>query len=638
MIRNISLSYLCAVLGAAISSHGFADTITTNNMSPRDLCMAIYYLSPQIPFSSSQSSAQRATPISCIAAGQSGTIERPDRWFGYDRELVFVEDQTLLLDTLSADDLTTYHSKNVGDLQGSTFYIAEESGDFYGYTYLEWEVIQEPLHYAQQEILDELPAIQNNPYKDIIAHVRIGDDLCEQENTYLNNRAPIIKECLNAFADQSSSAYIPKIAVACSGGGYRAMLYATGALKALDEMQLIDGLSYVVGLSGSTWAIGTWISSGKSIQEFHDWLIDNVGFNMNGFDEDDFTLIGNTITTKYFAGQPLGFVDVYGSCIANDLFDFFSTDKMNVHLSDQSSRIANGSVPLPIYTSISGEENDTEHLWYEFTPHEVGAPWLNTYVPTWAFGRKFDNGVSISNAPEQPLGTLMGTFGLAVGITLKYMFDATNITSNMKTVLLKNLIADILAKYGNDRPISAEYLNFTFGLPQTTYNDLKIAHLVDAGINFNLPYPPISGQRPGRKADIIIFIDASAGVVGDELRNVENYARANQLPFPTIDYTNIGTQAVSVFTSNDPQVPIVIYIPRIVDNALLEVHKNDMPELYNYLCGFDIEKCIADESCNTFNFLYTHDQARRLTALGEFNMLMAKDAVLQAVNAQGANK
>ena len=294
-------------------------------------------------------------------------------------------------------------------------------------------------------------------------------------------------------------------------------------------------------------------------------------------------------------------------------------------------------MPMPIYTCISAESNASERLWYEFTPYEVGASWLNAYIPTWAFGRKFNNGASVMNAPEQSLGTLFGTFGLAVGVTLQNLVQDTDIADNMKSALAKKILQHIMAKYGNDRAISAEYFNFVFGLPNTYYNDLRIAQFVDAGIDFNLPYPPISGQRPERKADIIIFVDASTGPVGTELQNVENYARASNLPFPVIDYTNIGNNAVSVFTSDDPQVPVVIYIPRVVDQVLLEAHKNDLPELYNYLNNFNIEQCIDIGVCNTFNFAYTPNQAQQVAALGEFNMLMAKDVIVQAVSIKSTN-
>ncbi len=609
-----------------------ADTITINNTTPRDVYAAIYYQQIKIPFMA-QPDAQLATGVQCVDAQQSATLNRPDRWFGYDRELVFVEDPSLLTGTLSNDLLHQYHSKNVGNLQGSTFYLGDDEGDIYAYTVLEWDAVQVPLQYAQQELFNMVPAIAHNPYKNQIAYVRQGNNLCDQEKAYLNKRMPRVAKALMQFTGKPLGVKIPTIALVCSGGGYRAMLYTTGALKGIAELQLLDAITYAVGLSGSTWAIGPWISSGKSINDFHDWLINNIGFDMQNCDEDDFTLIGDTILTKYCAGQPTGFVDLYGACVANDLLDIFTDNKIEAHISDQSKFITDGSLPLPIYTAISAEDSADEDLWYEFTPYEVGASWLNSYVPTWAFGRKFKNGTCVTYAPEQPMGTLLGTFGLAVGITFKRMFQEANIQDTMKIAILKKLVARLMARYGDDRPISAEYLNFIAGIPDAQFNTLPILHLVDAGINFNLPFPPISGQRPARKANIIIFIDASSGTVGDELANVENYARAHQLPFPGIDYSIVGKQAVSIFKSDtDPNVPVVIYIPRIVDQQLLENHKNDMPDLYTILHDFDIEKCIAQEACNTFNFQYSPQDARKVTALGEFNMLMARDAIMQALS------
>jgi phospholipase A2 len=610
-----------------------ADVITVNNTTCRDVHAAIYR-QKNIPFMA-QPDAQRVTPVQCIDAQKSAQFTRPDFSLGYDRELVFVEDPALLTDTLSSDSLNQYHAKNIGNLQGSTFYLGDNDGDIYGYTVLEWKAIQLPLQYTQQQLLNLVPAIANNPYKNQVAYVRYGNGLCDQEKAFLSNRANYVAKSLVQFTGNPLGVKIPTIALVCSGGGFRAMLYATGALKGINELQLLDAITYAVALSGSTWAVGTWISSGKSIEEFRDWLINTIGLSMKSCDEEDFAVISETLLTKYWAGQPLGFVDLYGACLANDLFDSFTTDRVQVHISDQSKLIADGSLPMPIYTSISAEDSADENLWYEFTPHEVGAQWLNAYVPTWAFGRKFKNATSVTFAPEQPMGTLLGTFGLAIGITVKRMFEEVDLQDTMKIGLLKKLVARILAGYGDDRPICAEYLNFVAGIKNTQFNTLPILKFVDAGINFNLPYPPISGQRAARKADIMIFVDASEGTIGSELQNVENYAHAHQLPFPAIDYSMVGKQAVSIFKSDtDPNVPVVIYIPCVVDHALLEAHKDDMKELYGILHDFDIEKCM-DLVCNTFNFQYTCQDARKVTALGEFNMLMARDAIAQAVSLCG---
>jgi cytosolic phospholipase A2 len=615
---------------ALITSITYSDTLTVYNHTPRDVYIAVYYQAAQYTFS--DSNAQRVTPIYCLESGKVVVMERPAWSIWYNRELIFNENQSLLANTISGADVVAYHAKNVDGYQNMVCHLADDEGEIYGYNAIDWNLVQVPFAYAQQQFLNMLPAINNNPYKNTVAHIRMSNDLCDQEYAYCMQRAPIIQACLNNYCHNKRGSHIPTIALVCSGGGYRAMLYTIGALEGITDLQLLDGLMYVVGLSGSTWAIGTWISSGKSIHAFHNWIVDNIGFDMKECDSDDITLMGNTLLTKYFSGQPLGFVDIYGSCIANDIFDFFSDDKIQVHLSDQSKYIASGVLPLPLYTAISGQTSNLENLWYEFSPYEVGASWLNAYVPTWAFGRKFKNGISVSNAPEQPMGTLLGTFGLALGITLKRMLQESNIADDMKFTLTKKLLGHIIAHFGDDRPISAEYFNCTFGVPQTPFNDVKISYLVDAGINCNLPYPPISGQRAARKADIIIFVDASGDTVGNELRNVEAYARTNNLPFPAIDYTHLADHAVSVFQNvDDTAVPVVIYIPRVVDKKLLEDHKNDMSDLYAKLINFDVESCIDKGACNTFNFSYTHDQAEQLIALGQFNTIMAADVIRDAV-------
>lgn len=608
-----------------------ADPITVYNKSCRDLYVAVYYRFGRVPFSP-QKPARIASAIQCIDAGSSATVDRPEYLFNVDRRLVFVENKDQLSDSFAPDQFDRLPSVLVGNWQGSSFYIADQEGQLKGYTALQWQFVYQAWQSAQEKILNLIPAIKNNPYKNEVARVRLASDLCVGERACLDKRLVKIKAALEKLTKSAYDKKIPTVSIVCSGGGYRAMLYTLGALKGLYHAGILDLSSYLVGLSGSTWAMGSWISSGQSIDEFHDWVINNIGYQLNDLDTEDFTLMGNVTLTKYVSGQPVGFVDLYGAFIANDLFDGFSTDKITVRLSEQAQKIETGDYPFPLYTAIAGQDNETEHLWYEFSPYEVGAAWLDAYVPTWAFGRKFKNGISVTNAPEQPLGTLLGTFGLAVGITVERMFSEAGISEHMSSALLKTIIRNILQSYDDARPISAEYLNFVYGIKDRLFNDLNIIHLVDAGINCNLPYVPVSGQRAQRKSDLIIIFDASAGAVGAELKKVQEYALAHKLPFPPINYMDISAHAVSVFKDeNNPDVPVVIYVPRVVDAQLLELHQQDLADLYARLHNFDIEKCIADESCNTFNFLYSPEHARRLTALGEFNARMAADDVLKNI-------
>ncbi|XP_043916366.1 cytosolic phospholipase A2 beta-like [Protopterus annectens] len=56
----------------------------------------------------------------------------------------------------------------------------------------------------------------------------------------------------------------PTIAVLASGGGLRAMISLAGTLEALNEAGLLNCVTYLCGVSGSTWCM-------SSIYDIQDW-------------------------------------------------------------------------------------------------------------------------------------------------------------------------------------------------------------------------------------------------------------------------------------------------------------------------------------------------------------------------------
>ena len=79
----------------------------------------------------------------------------------------------------------------------------------------------------------------------------------------------------------SNSSNVPKIGIACSGGGYRAMLGGAGMIAAMDNRTdgandhglggLLQSSTYLSGLSGGNWLTGTlaW-NNWTSVQEIVD--------------------------------------------------------------------------------------------------------------------------------------------------------------------------------------------------------------------------------------------------------------------------------------------------------------------------------------------------------------------------------
>jgi phospholipase A2 len=52
--------------------------------------------------------------------------------------------------------------------------------------------------------------------------------------------------------------HTPRIQICASGGGYRAMIATLGALIGLEECGVLDTVTSIAGLSGSTWAMAGW--------------------------------------------------------------------------------------------------------------------------------------------------------------------------------------------------------------------------------------------------------------------------------------------------------------------------------------------------------------------------------------------
>jgi len=638
-----------------------SDNITVNNETVDDLYVAVYY---QKNILKKEPAKLEVGPL-MIKGGESTTVERPSRKIGYDRQLAFDGSIENLKPEIPVIDFTRLAQTNIGNMQGNTVYILEQNYALKGYNTAEW-TIKKPflknLNYMQAEIekvtrpvkdtiKKEFKAIRENPYKDTVGKLRIGNDLHPDERAYLEKRMPKVKTALEKFlGHEINQTQIPKIALVESGGGYRAMTCSVGWHVGAAKIGLMDAVTYMVGLSGSTWSIGLWVTSGQPIETFKKNLIPKMKAGLIKPSPAELELIVKNFLVKALFDQEVTFMDLYGGLLANDLLNDFGDDRQRIYLSNQAANIKEGQLPFPIYTTVSGDVQQAKQNWYEYTPYEVGATWLGMYTPTWAYGRKFEKGQSIDFAPEQSLGFQLGSFGSAFAASFSRIYKEIDFPDQkppMNIILEK--ITDTFGEepfilYGTKRATAITVNNFSYGMPQSTIKQLKKIMVVDAGLEFNLPYPPISGERPERKADIIIILDASGNKnMKDEFSKVELYARNNKLKYPSIDYTNIQKQTISIFKDeNDPSVPLVIYLPRINDTKLLTSMKNNPNFVASYpefiaslptlkLDDFDVGTCIKKDYCTTGNFSYSEQEVDQLSAVTEFNILANKDVIRDAI-------
>jgi cytosolic phospholipase A2 len=472
-------------------------------------------------------------------------------------------------------------------------------------------------------------------YQSHIAEVRFGNELHPEELEYLQNRRPKIRVALEKILGMSlENEYQPTISLVCSGGGYRAMLGSIGAFSGLQAIGLFDAVTYISTLSGSTWALGLLISTQMTVTQLKRYIVQRLTTDFYEIRRADARLMGNAFFQKLKNHQSLTTVDLFGAFLAKDLFSgHFGNNCQKVHLSGQSDYVKEGNVPFPIYTAIDGQMGAVYNpAWYEFTPFEIGSAEYAAYVPSWAFGRRFDKGKSINFVPEQSLGFLFGIFGSAfcghVGLAWDRVLKdlaPSFMKSAIETFLVKTKIAQLRISWARVR-------NFMFGVENNSLKKNKNLKLVDSGIASNLPYLPVSGQRPERKSDIMIFFDFSQAIPL-ALKQSEEYARSKGLKFPVIDYTDIEKRTISIFKDEqDSTVPVVIYMPRISDKNLWEEKKQDQRfRKYRRIKEFNFDECTVSGFCKTLNFNYRSYESQQIMDQMEFNVVANQDTIIDAI-------
>lgn len=459
--------------------------------------------------------------------------------------------------------------------------------------------------------------------------------ISESEKAYLNKRLPIVKSALEKMLNRSlHEKQIPQIAMIGSGGGYRAMLCTTGSLCAANKIGLLDATTYLTALSGSTWAVAPWISTGKPIEEFKDYIkkCAEESFTESTIAEKELML---KAIFKKINKKPFTPVDVYGFCLANKLLESLGTKRQRVTLSEQAGKIAQGTYPYPIYTAIDGRETIvTGQTWYEFTPHTIGDRTNNIHIPTPSYGSKFEHGNLKKHANERSLGYNMGTWGSAFGANIRDIIEEI-VKDPISRKEIEDLIPDQIEA---DRPLHfyARVPNYMYKMDNITDETIpadKYMNFVDAGLEINLPYPPVSGICSERAPEILIFLDASAGNIGNELRKVAQYAATHNLPFPSIENDLLGKETISIFKDeHNPKAPVVIYMPRISDKNLWEEYKSH-PEFAEYnLSDFDLDYETNNGYCATQEFQYTLEHSTLVMNQTEFNMLVNQDAIIKEIN------
>jgi phospholipase A2 len=602
-LKNITLPYtffVCSWIGLIIMTHtktaypltiGWSDTIKLENTTDHAFETGIYYVFGK--------KASRVGQALTINPKEIVTIKRPGAKIPYYRYLLLStnhETEGLLKEELKSKDLDYLIKTDIGLFQGSKFYIT--SNTQHEIIVLSSSDFKRMCKYQKRREQFE----KTVPHANRIAFVETGNSLMYHEDAYFVARIPTLKKHIEQLVGTSlSNNQLPRIALCCSGGGIRAMLATAGLLAGAEKTGLLGATSYAATLSGSSWAVISWLVEQQNINIFLDKLAKRFKRGIIRFSKKIYKAFAEKRKLASAYSKELNAMDIYGLFLANTILQPQQYSQFNITLSDLAKFTNPAIHPYPIFTTVMPVPNDC-YAWLEFSPYQVKSSYLNAGIPSWALGRTFKNGTSTRFYPEPDVAHLMGVFGSSFCVSInEAIIRAKSLWENAASLLVPDFIGHLLSKYdwANTHFFAARFANFSYGLPHCPLNKIPTLTAIDAGYACNIPLESLLQQT--RNIDIIIILDCRQEPIpkAKVLNDADRRARKCNLPIPPINYTAAKEKPISIFRDpENPRTPAIVYLPLRKDAE--------------YDPSFDPT---TSSFCSTTNFSYTEKQASKLINL-----------------------
>ncbi|KFW09304.1 Cytosolic phospholipase A2 epsilon, partial [Fulmarus glacialis] len=245
--------------------------------------------------------------------------------------------------------------------------------------------------------------------------MRFGFDLCSEEMAFLGKRKRYVASALkNVFHLQQDlqDHEVPVVAIITTGGGLKSMTGLYGSLMGLKKLNLLDCITYISGLSGTTWTMANLYRDAYWSQKDLDSHIGEAQkqatkCKMGCFSMDRMKYYNKQLCQRKEEGYRTSFIDLWGLMI-----EYLLNDGKDSHkLSEQQEALCDGQNPLPIYVSVCVRDNYSTNdfkEWVEFTPYEVGLLKYGAFVRTEHFGSEFFMGRLLKKLPESRICYLQG--------------------------------------------------------------------------------------------------------------------------------------------------------------------------------------------------------------------------------------
>ena len=365
----------------------------------------------------------------------------------------------------------------------------------------------------------------------------------------------LINEVFNAGS--TSNERLPRIGIAASGGGYRAMLCGAGQIAGLDNRTrngteaglggLLESSTYLAGLSGGNWLVGSLaFNNWTSVQDIIDstadssnddpiWdithsIIDPEGIN-SIHDFDVWESISNDVHQKKLAGFDVSLTDIWGLALTRDFFPTLTDDKGHgnwgaMSFSDLAKYEAfvNAEMPFTIHVADSRYPGikvvNTNNTLFEFNAYEMGS-WdgtVNAFANITYVGTDITDGKPTTDTCIRGFDSVPFVLGTSSSLFNEFLLElnSTSVPSFLKQFLSDYLTDlskefDDISVWDNNPFYKSDYSfsNVTSLISSTSkITSNKTLYLGDGGEDGeNVPLVPLLQQE--REVDVIFALDNS---------------------------------------------------------------------------------------------------------------------------------
>ncbi|XP_063145973.1 cytosolic phospholipase A2 epsilon-like [Candoia aspera] len=541
-----------------------------------------------------------------------------------------------------------------------------------------------------QEIIKEdkefnLHFTANNCTSDL--DVRLGFDLCPEEQAFLQKRkkvtAAAFKKILQ-LEDDLQEDEVPVVAIMTTGGGFRALTAMYAHLLTMQKLGVLDCVSYLTGLSGTTWTMSHLYEDPNWSQNDLERPLRDVQKHVEknkflaSFAPEKLKYYEKDLWKRHQEGHSVSFTDLWGLIIEAMLHD----EENHHKLSDQQQALTHGQNPLPIYLCLNVKEklsNRGFREWLEFTPYEVGFQKYGAYIRAEHFGSKFFMGHMMRKIPESRLCFLEGIWSSVFSVNIMDgWFLATN-SDDFWQIWTRDRITDLepvcclntyklpvriqcppgsLASVLQDvimwRPAVSLVPNFLRGCPMhnkylesgfdhwkdcdldTFPNELTGAedylYLVDNAFVLDTSYPPL--MRAERKVDIIIHLNYSSGSQLRPLQVASDYFSEQGIPFPRIIPQEKEEKDVKecylIGEQEGPDIPLILLFP-LVCNTFQKYKEPGVKRSPEEMNDGEIDLTSTFGPYNINALRYSEEDFEKLIKLSQYNILNNKKTLIDAL-------